>query len=187
MPSLIQHIFCLPDFVYIPIMASNVQQTAQAAASSPDVPEQQQQPQQQQKKQTWSEYGKQVYNQQYERWMPWIEDFYLRWFTKDNKASYATKGASQLYHVGEQKKNTTRLIYFLHHLPQIPSPKPKSQATSKSITSKTARTTSSSVKSARTACCSPSATPFPRRASTAPSAVARTTKGATRRALRGRW
>lgn len=46
------------------------------------------------KKQTWGEYGSQVYNEQYERWMPWIEDFYLRWFTKDNKASYATKGKS---------------------------------------------------------------------------------------------
>lgn len=43
------------------------------------------------KNQTWGEYGKQVYNEQYERWMPWIEDFYLRWFTRDNKASYATK------------------------------------------------------------------------------------------------
>lgn len=37
------------------------------------------------------EWTKQTYNQQYERWMPWIEDQYLRWFTKDNKASYATK------------------------------------------------------------------------------------------------
>lgn len=44
------------------------------------------------KKQSWGEYGSQVYNEQYERWMPWVEDFYLRWFTKDNKASYATKG-----------------------------------------------------------------------------------------------
>jgi len=25
--------------------------------------------------------------------MPWIEDHFLKWFTKDNKASYATKGA----------------------------------------------------------------------------------------------
>ncbi|KAF2708935.1 hypothetical protein K504DRAFT_491570 [Pleomassaria siparia CBS 279.74] len=38
-------------------------------------------------KQTASEY----YNQKYEVWMPWIEDKYLSWFTKDNKASYATK------------------------------------------------------------------------------------------------
>lgn len=26
--------------------------------------------------------------------MPWIEDMYLKWFTNDNKASYATKGTS---------------------------------------------------------------------------------------------
>ncbi|KAK7702593.1 hypothetical protein SLS64_009556 [Diaporthe eres] len=43
------------------------------------------------KNQSWGQYGKQVYNEQYERWMPWIEDFYLRWFTRDNKTSYATK------------------------------------------------------------------------------------------------
>lgn len=48
------------------------------------------------KKQTWGEYGKQVYNEQYERWMPWIEDFYLRWFTRDNKTSYAAKGQSDV-------------------------------------------------------------------------------------------
>lgn len=40
------------------------------------------------------EWAKQTYNYQYERWMPWIEDFYLRWFTKDNKASYTAKGNS---------------------------------------------------------------------------------------------
>ena len=37
------------------------------------------------------EWSKQTYNSQYEKWMPWIEDQYLKWFTKDNKASYATK------------------------------------------------------------------------------------------------
>ncbi|CAM1503535.1 Fc.00g011260.m01.CDS01 [Cosmosporella sp. VM-42] len=37
------------------------------------------------------EWTKQTYNQQYERWMPWVEDMYLRWFTKDNKASYTAK------------------------------------------------------------------------------------------------
>lgn len=62
-------------------MAANVEQ--------PQIP---QIPEGEKKKQTWTEYGKEVYNEQYERWMPWIEDFYLRWFTKDNKASYATKG-----------------------------------------------------------------------------------------------
>jgi hypothetical protein len=44
-----------------------------------------------QKKQTYTEWAKQKYNEQYENWMPWIEDNFLRYFTKDNKASYATK------------------------------------------------------------------------------------------------
>lgn len=39
-----------------------------------------------------AEWAKQTYNSQYEKWVPWVEDIYLRWFTKDNKASYATKG-----------------------------------------------------------------------------------------------
>ena len=46
------------------------------------------------KRQSWSEYSKEKYNQQYESWMPWIEDFYLRWFTKHNKASYTAKGTT---------------------------------------------------------------------------------------------
>jgi hypothetical protein len=37
------------------------------------------------------EWTKATYNDQYEKWVPWLEDVYLRWFTKDNKASYATK------------------------------------------------------------------------------------------------
>ncbi len=47
----------------------------------------------QEKKQTYAEWAKEKYNQQYESWMPWIEDHFLSWFTKDNKASYATKGS----------------------------------------------------------------------------------------------
>jgi hypothetical protein len=43
-------------------------------------------------KQTYSEWVKDGYNNQYEKWMPWIEDKYLSWFGNDNKASYATKG-----------------------------------------------------------------------------------------------
>lgn len=43
-------------------------------------------------KPTWSEWAKTQYNAQYESWVPWLEDLYLRYFTKDNKASYATKG-----------------------------------------------------------------------------------------------
>ncbi|KAF2824937.1 hypothetical protein CC86DRAFT_353612 [Ophiobolus disseminans] len=40
---------------------------------------------------TYRQQAGEYYNQKYETWMPWIEDKYLSWFTKDNKASYATK------------------------------------------------------------------------------------------------
>ncbi|KAF2738769.1 hypothetical protein EJ04DRAFT_541169 [Polyplosphaeria fusca] len=40
---------------------------------------------------TYKQQASDYYNRQYESWMPWIEDSYLSWFTKDNKASYATK------------------------------------------------------------------------------------------------
>ncbi|KAL8803909.1 MAG: hypothetical protein Q9182_002876 [Xanthomendoza sp. 2 TL-2023] len=45
----------------------------------------------QKEKQTYTEWVKDAYNNQYENWMPWIEDKYLAWFGTDNKASYATK------------------------------------------------------------------------------------------------
>jgi len=48
-------------------------------------------PAEQKAKQSYTEWLKESYNYQYERWMPWIEDQYLKWFGKDNKASYATK------------------------------------------------------------------------------------------------
>jgi hypothetical protein len=34
------------------------------------------------------------YNRQYDNWVPWAEEQYLKYFTKDNKASYATKRMS---------------------------------------------------------------------------------------------
>jgi hypothetical protein len=49
-------------------------------------------PQQEEKKETWGEWGSRSYGDQKEKWTPWLEDQYLRWFGKDNKASYATKG-----------------------------------------------------------------------------------------------
>lgn len=49
-------------------------------------------PEDQKKGMSYTEWIKQGYHKQYENWMPWIEDLYLRWFTNDNKASYATKG-----------------------------------------------------------------------------------------------
>jgi hypothetical protein len=49
-------------------------------------------PQQEKKKESWGEWSKRNYHQQYDNWIPWIEDQYLRWFGKDNKASYVAKG-----------------------------------------------------------------------------------------------
>jgi hypothetical protein len=49
-------------------------------------------PDEQKKGLTYTEWIKEGYQNQYTNWMPWIEDKYLSWFTKDNKASYATKG-----------------------------------------------------------------------------------------------
>ncbi|KAI6853862.1 hypothetical protein KC343_g8200 [Hortaea werneckii] len=48
-------------------------------------------PDEQKKGKSYTEWIKEGYQHQYENWMPWIEDMYLRWFTNDNKASYATK------------------------------------------------------------------------------------------------
>ncbi|KAJ4374468.1 hypothetical protein N0V86_007336 [Didymella sp. IMI 355093] len=40
---------------------------------------------------TYKQQAGDFYNRQYDNWVPWMEDKYLQWFTKDNKASYATK------------------------------------------------------------------------------------------------
>ncbi|KAK7614969.1 hypothetical protein JOL62DRAFT_553099 [Phyllosticta paracitricarpa] len=37
------------------------------------------------------DWSKRKYNEAYERWVPWLEDWYLKLFTRDNKASYAAK------------------------------------------------------------------------------------------------
>ncbi|KAM7187623.1 hypothetical protein V8F20_010907 [Naviculisporaceae sp. PSN 640] len=37
------------------------------------------------------EWTKDQYNKQYEKWVPWLEDLYLRYFTKDNKVSYTAR------------------------------------------------------------------------------------------------
>jgi hypothetical protein len=49
-------------------------------------------PEDKKKGKTYYEWVKEGYQHQYDNWMPWIEDLYLKWFTKDNKTSYATKG-----------------------------------------------------------------------------------------------
>ncbi|KAI0865826.1 hypothetical protein F4860DRAFT_460486 [Xylaria cubensis] len=44
-----------------------------------------------QKQQTRLEWAREKYNEQYENWMPWIEDVFLKYFTKDNRTSYAAR------------------------------------------------------------------------------------------------
>lgn len=51
-------------------------------------------PEDKKKGKTYMEWISEGYQHQKENWMPWIEDMYLKWFTNDNKASYATKGMS---------------------------------------------------------------------------------------------
>ncbi|WPG98297.1 Hypothetical protein R9X50_00108500 [Acrodontium crateriforme] len=48
-------------------------------------------PEDKKKGKTYYEWISEGYHKQYENWMPWIEDQYLKWFTNDNKASYAAK------------------------------------------------------------------------------------------------
>ncbi|CAK7202956.1 hypothetical protein SEUCBS139899_005683 [Sporothrix eucalyptigena] len=44
-----------------------------------------------QNKKSWSGAAYDTYNNLYESWVPWAEDIYLRYFTRHNKASYATE------------------------------------------------------------------------------------------------
>jgi len=43
------------------------------------------------KDESYADWAKRNYGEKYETWMPWVEDQYLKWFGKDNKASYAAK------------------------------------------------------------------------------------------------
>jgi hypothetical protein len=56
------------------------------------------------------EWSKQQYSKKKEIWVPWLEDIYLRWFTRDNKASYTTKGTSKILVLGS-------LHFFLPFFP----------------------------------------------------------------------
>ncbi|GAP91423.1 hypothetical protein SAMD00023353_6300700 [Rosellinia necatrix] len=47
--------------------------------------------QQEQKSKSTMEWAKEKYNEQYEVWMPWIEDTFLKYFTKDNRTSYVAR------------------------------------------------------------------------------------------------
>ncbi|KAL4988703.1 hypothetical protein BDW68DRAFT_88185 [Aspergillus falconensis] len=49
-------------------------------------------PEQEKKEKSYTQWVKEAYAEQYEKWMPWLEDQYLKWFGKgDNKASYVAK------------------------------------------------------------------------------------------------
>ncbi|KAK8047427.1 hypothetical protein PG996_015491 [Apiospora saccharicola] len=72
-------------------MSSNNQQQQSSGSNTFQPPAGFDKMSEQEQKQTYMEWAKQKYNEQYESWMPWIEDYFLKWFTKDNKASYATK------------------------------------------------------------------------------------------------
>ncbi|KAI0517619.1 hypothetical protein F5B22DRAFT_603552 [Xylaria bambusicola] len=50
-----------------------------------------QEEEEEQKKQSTMEWAREKYNEQYDAWMPWIEDTFLKYFTKDNRASYVTR------------------------------------------------------------------------------------------------
>lgn len=52
--------------------------------------------QKEQAKRGYAEWVKEKGHDLYESWIPWIEDQYLSWFTKDNKTSYATKSEPAL-------------------------------------------------------------------------------------------
>ncbi|KAL4901632.1 hypothetical protein BDW74DRAFT_181639 [Aspergillus multicolor] len=46
----------------------------------------------QKQEKSYKEWVQEAYVSQYEKWMPWLEDQYLKWFGKgDNKASYVAK------------------------------------------------------------------------------------------------
>ncbi|CAK4030615.1 tRNA 2 -phosphotransferase 1 [Lecanosticta acicola] len=86
---------------YVSNSAQSAGQSAQNAVSGTDkwnamTEEQKKQayenlPAEQKQGKTYMEWIQEGYQHQKENWMPWIEDMYLKWFTNDNKASYATK------------------------------------------------------------------------------------------------
>jgi hypothetical protein len=75
---------------------------------------------QQQDKQNQStvEWAKEKANEQYEAWLPWIEDTFLKYFTKDNKASYVAKGTSLSHdsYMFYTRDVSSTLLFSLHLL-----------------------------------------------------------------------
>lgn len=49
---------------------------------------------------SYTQWVQEAYTEQYEKWMPWLEEQYLKWFGGgENKASYGAKGISLFFHV----------------------------------------------------------------------------------------
>lgn len=53
------------------------------------------------------EWSKKTYNEKYDTWMPWVQDNFLYYFTKDNKVSYATKGTRSSLFPRQHRTDTT--------------------------------------------------------------------------------
>ena len=68
---------------------------------------------------TYKQVAGEYYNKQYETWMPWIEDKYLSWFTKDNKASYATKRMLTSNPPSQTYSTTTPSAHRIHNYTDI--------------------------------------------------------------------
>jgi hypothetical protein len=125
-------------------------------------------PQEKKQGKSYMEWVKDGYHNQYENWMPWIEDQYLKWFTNDNKTSYAAKG--ELYLQVQWTLDGPTCVACCHELKtdinrqQTLSTRPRSPASSPSTRPRTASTTLSPASSVRAVPCRASATLSPKRA-----------------------
>ena len=88
-------------------------------------------PQEKKQGKSYLEWVKEGYHNQYENWMPWIEDQYLKWFTNDNKTSYAAKGKLECNHNRSVIDGRVVCLFKTDiDLQQTPSTRPRSPASS---------------------------------------------------------
>ncbi|KAI1818135.1 hypothetical protein GGS20DRAFT_391834 [Poronia punctata] len=71
-------------------MSAKQQESTPHRSPSPS-PKQTREEREEAEKQSTMEWAKETLNEQYETWMPWVEDIFLKYFTKDNKASYVAR------------------------------------------------------------------------------------------------
>ena len=82
------------------------------------------QEQEEAQKQTTMEWAREKYNEQYDAWMPWIEDNFLKYFTKDNRTSYVARGKYIYIIHRPYSLHTIHIILNHHHITNLP-PTPK--------------------------------------------------------------